>query len=230
LGSRDGENISLPEPSYSRDKDDGKPLWITLRKAIGSLNERKAEHLKFTEDRLKLLRMLKQGQNWTHLPPRLHKQALGAAYESWGGRVGFCRRLGWDKPSPTLTTTPIGRATTLCHPNKLRPLSVKEYGVIQQFPRGWKFVGSTQQKYMQIGNAVPLGLGTAIGERLKKTMSETRTHGLPKEAGSKRGRVVCGDEHLEKHLRTRPKTQLHPRRLLTSSDPEKIRKWIEEAA
>jgi DNA (cytosine-5)-methyltransferase 1 len=230
LGSRDGEDIRLPEPTHAKHPDEGKLPWVTLRRAIGSLCEKKPEHLRFTEDRLQLLRMLKAGQNWTHLPARLHKKALGAAYESWGGRVGFCRRLDWDKPSPTLTTTPTGRATTLCHPNKLRPLSVREYAVIQQFPADWKFTGSTQQKHMQIGNAVPVGLGTAIGKAISRTMATSMRHGLPKDSGKRRGQVVCGDKSLEERLRARPKTQLHPPRLLKNSDPKKIREWLEQAA
>jgi DNA (cytosine-5)-methyltransferase 1 len=230
LGSRDGEDISLPEPTHSKHPDEGKLSWVTLRRAIGSLCEKKPEHLSFTEDRLQLLRMLKAGQNWTDLPSRLHKKALGAAYESWGGRVGFCRRLDWDKPSPTLTTTPIGRATTLCHPSKLRPLSVREYAVIQQFPANWKFIGSPQQKHIQIGNAVPMGLGKALGGMILATMRKTAKHGLTEASSKRRGMVVCGDPALEKRLLNRPKTQLHPPRLLKNSDPKAIRKWLEKAA
>lgn len=51
----------------------------------------------------------------------------------------------------------------LCHPKKDRPLSVKEYARIQQFPEDWVFVGTTAAKYKQIGNAVPVGLAKAIG-------------------------------------------------------------------
>ena len=230
LGSRDGEDIGLPEPTHSKHCDDGKLPWVTLRRAIGSLYEKKPEHPNFTEERLQLLQMLKAGQNWTDLPVGLHKKALGAAYDSWGGRVGFCRRLDWDKPSPTLTTDPTGRATTLCHPSKLRPLSVGEYARIQQFPAHWKLIGSMQQKYTQIGNAVPVGLGAAVGKAIRKAMVFSMRHGSSKDSGRKRGQVVCGDKNLEERLKSRPKTQLHPRRLLKDVDPKKIREWLEQAA
>ena len=52
----------------------------------------------------------------------------------------------------------------MCHPVQDRPLSVHEYARLQQFPEDWKFVGTTAAKYKQIGNAVPIGLGKAIGE------------------------------------------------------------------
>ena len=55
----------------------------------------------------------------------------------------------------------------LCHPTELRPLSVREYARIQQFPDDWKFEGKTADCYRQIGNAVPIPLGRAIGQMLK---------------------------------------------------------------
>jgi DNA (cytosine-5)-methyltransferase 1 len=94
----------------------------------------------------------------------MQKEALGGAYESTGGRVGFYRRLTFKKPSPTVPTSPIQKSTCLCHPTELRPLSVREYARIQQFPDEWIFSGTTSDKYRQIGNAVPLGLGYVIGK------------------------------------------------------------------
>ena len=91
---------------------------------------------------------------------------MGGAYESGGGKVGFFRRLPFNEPSPTLVTSPIQKATALCHPRETRPLSVKEYARIQGFPDDWKFSGSTSECYRQIGNAVPIPLGTAIGQML----------------------------------------------------------------
>lgn len=230
LGSRDGEAIHLPVPTHSRDGADGKLPWVTLGESIGKLQDPDLECVEFTEDRLKLLRQLKAGQNWTHLPAKLHREALGAAYDSWGGRCGFCRRLAWNKPAPTLTTSPIGRATTLCHPTELRPLSIREYATLQQFPDDWRFSGSVQQKYIQIGNAVPIGLGAAIGNMFRQVMESTASDGLPKNAKVSLGEVKCGDPALEERLANRPKTQLHPARLLKSRDPEAKRKWLESVA
>ena len=61
-------------------------------------------------------------------------------------------------------------ATLLCHPTKLRPLSVEEYARIQQFPDSWIFDGKIETIYKQIGNAVPVGLGLAIGRQVMKSI------------------------------------------------------------
>ena len=61
----------------------------------------------------------------------------------------------------------------LCHPIQDRPLSVKEYARIQQFPDDWIFKGTTAAKYKQIGNAVPVGLAKAIGEAIIATADKT---------------------------------------------------------
>ena len=93
---------------------------------------------------------------------------MGGAYKSGGGKVGFYRRLSWDKPSPTITTSPHQKATDMCHPEDLRPLTVRECARIQTFPDDWTFYGSVSSKYRQIGNAVPVLLGKAIGEHILK--------------------------------------------------------------
>jgi len=52
----------------------------------------------------------------------------------------------------------------MCHPTQDRPLSIREYARIQQFPDNWEFMGTIVAKYRQIGNAVPVGLALALGK------------------------------------------------------------------
>lgn len=229
IGSRDGELINLPKPTFSQENRPGFQPWMTLKEAISDLDEEEPEFVPFSKDRLKLLKLLDAGQNWRDLPKRLHRKALGAAADSWGGRCGFCRRLNWDKPAPTLTTDPAGRATTLCHPCEPRPLSVREYAKLQQFPNGWQFAGTTGVKYVQIGNAVPVGLGEAIGKMLVRTARDTDRRGLPQDASCRLGKVVCADADLELRLRTRHKTQMQPPRFRRITDPEAAREWLSRA-
>lgn len=61
-------------------------------------------------------------------------------------------------------------ATDLAHPEELRPLSIQEYKVIQQFPDEWIIKGKLLDKYKQLGNAVPVGLGYAVGKIILKHM------------------------------------------------------------
>ncbi len=91
---------------------------------------------------------------------------MGESWHAGGGKTGFYRRLAWDRPSPTLVTRPTMKATDLCHPEKLRPLSVEEYAAIQTFPNGYIFEGKLDDQYRQIGNAVPCSFGEAIGRHI----------------------------------------------------------------
>jgi DNA (cytosine-5)-methyltransferase 1 len=42
-------------------------------------------------------------------------------------------------------------------------LSVLECAALQGFPIDWRFCGAMNNQYMQVGNAVPVHLGQAIG-------------------------------------------------------------------
>ena len=76
----------------------------------------------------------------------------------------MARRLSWDEPSLTLTTSPAQKQTERCHPDETRPLNVREYARIQSFPDDWKFSGPVAAQYKQIGNAVPVNLGYYVGK------------------------------------------------------------------
>jgi len=159
LASRAGP-IPLVPPTHG----DGKLPWVTFREAVADVES--SHHGSFSSKAIRFLRMLGPGQNWRNLPRDLHEEALGGAYRSGGGKVGFYRRVAWDKPCPTLLTSPTQKATCLCHPDEDRPLSVEEYAAVQQFPSDWRFSGSLASVYKQIGNAVPVGLGSAVGGHL----------------------------------------------------------------
>ncbi len=65
-------------------------------------------------------------------------------------------RLMWDRPSVTITarcrTPSCGR---FLHPEQNRGLTVREAALLQGFPRDFFFEGPFDDKYKQIGNAVP---------------------------------------------------------------------------
>ncbi|MCU0449999.1 MAG: DNA cytosine methyltransferase [Bernardetiaceae bacterium] len=160
FGSRAGR-IPLPSPTHSQTGlETGQP-WVTLRQAFAGLD--RCDHLPMTDRAARYLAQLAEGQNWRNLPPGLQQEAMGKSFGLAGGKTGFYRRLSFDRPSPTLVTSPTMPATMLCHPTELRPLSVQEYARIQQFPDHWQFQGRLLDIYRQIGNAVPVGLGYAAG-------------------------------------------------------------------
>ena len=164
IGSRDSENIFLPLPTHFQRHQEPVYRWRTLRDAIQDLERDWGECAAFSKDRLAYLRLVPEGGNWRDLPEDVRAEAMGGAYGSGGGKVGFFRRLSYSQPSPTLVTSPVQKATMMCHPTQDRPLSIREYARIQQFPDDWKFMGTGAAKYRQIGNAVPVGLAEALGK------------------------------------------------------------------
>ena len=155
-------------PTHSDDAKYKLPKPMTLKDALSQLPPDTVHtHTNFTPKRLAFYKLLSAGQNWRDLPEHLQEEAIGNAFHSkGGGRTGYYRRLSFDKPSPTLLTTPTMFATSLAHPVEDRPLSVEEYAVIQGFPLDYKFCGTISDKYKQIGNAVPIALAEAIGKTI----------------------------------------------------------------
>ncbi|OHY31406.1 modification methylase SinI [Cylindrospermopsis raciborskii CS-508] len=173
---RGGNKVPHLMPTHSQDGSFGLPKWKTLRDALRGMDDVKHHHVDFPENRLKYYRLLSNGQYWKHLPIELQQEALGKSFFSGGGKTGFLRRLDWDKPSCTLVTSPNMPATDICHPTEDRPLSVEEYKRIQQFPDNWEFCGSLSDQYKQIGNAVPVGLGVAVGKAILSHMAGEDQH------------------------------------------------------
>ena len=166
IGSRDHEKIFLPFPTHFQIHQNKEYRWRVLRDAVGDLENDYGACQSFSGDRKRYLEMVPEGGNWRDLPADVIRDAMGGAYESGGGKVGFYRRLAYNQPSPTLTTAPMQKATIMCHPKQTRPLSIREYARIQQFPDDWIFTGNLASQYKQIGNAVPLPLAEQIGKSI----------------------------------------------------------------
>ena len=175
IGSRDDEDIFLPIPTHFQMHQNESYRWNTLKDVISDLEDDSGECASFSTERMSFLNLVPEGGNWRDLPAELTKIAMGGAYQSGGGKVGFYRRLSYSQPSPTLVTSPVQKATMMCHPKKNRPLSVREYARIQQFPENWVFNGTTAAKYKQIGNAVPVGLSMALGKAIISVADNTST-------------------------------------------------------
>ncbi len=176
--SREGGAVQHLSPSHAETPFGRLKPWRTFGEVTADLEGRTHHHLNFPEDRLRFYRLLKPGQYWKHLPEELQREALGNSFFSGGGKTGFLRRLAWDRPSPTLVTHPAMPATDLAHPVLDRPLSIEEYKRVQEFPDNWDLQGPLVQQYKQVGNAVPVSLGEALGRTLI-AHSEGRTLPIP---------------------------------------------------
>ena len=135
-------------------------------------NVPKAEFQKYTKRKQQIMSKVPGGGNWRNLPEKLQKEYMGGRYHLGGGKTGIARRLSWDEPSLTLTTAPAMKQTERAHPEENRPLTYREYARIQTFPDKWKFMGSLNSKYKQIGNAVPVNLAKYIGYEIIRALNK----------------------------------------------------------
>ena len=123
----------------------------------------KSEGQKYNEKKKKIMDLIPPGKYWRELPIDLQKEYMGGSFYLGGGKTGIARRISWDEPSLTLTCSPAMKQTERCHPDESRPFTVREYARIQTFPDDWKFAGSVNNQYKQIGNAVPVNLAKEVG-------------------------------------------------------------------
>jgi DNA (cytosine-5)-methyltransferase 1 len=129
----------------------------------------------YTEEKIRLFKMIPQGGCWVNLPENLQQEYLGNSYNSGGGKRGILYRLSMEKPSLTLLCTPSQKQTERCHPLEERPLTIREYARIQTFGDDYEFMGSLSSQYKQIGNAVPVELAYQLGNSIMNILNDNMT-------------------------------------------------------
>jgi DNA (cytosine-5)-methyltransferase 1 len=109
------------------------------------------------------------GGNRHHIPERLLSPCWKKHKSGSGDVMG---RLLWDQPAVTVRTEFLkpekGR---YLHPTEHRAVTHHEAARIQGFPDDYKWVGSKTSIARQIGNAVPIPLGRAIGQHILSAFS-----------------------------------------------------------
>jgi len=211
IGNRYGSVVDFPDPTHGRPDqkntmadlfDTREPLqsWQTLGDVIGDLDNPGTTVMDFSPRKKKFLSLVPPGSNWRSLPMEIQRESMGRAWHAKGGRSGWWRRLSFDLPCPTLVTMPNHAGTSLCHPIEVRALSLLEYALIQEFPRDWEFRGSTYEQYTQAGNAVPVRLGTVVGEVISSDLDKLAARDWkPYPNRPEAYRVV----YVQSHVRTR---------------------------
>lgn len=195
IGNREGKLADFPLPTHSNRPTDSLLPFATLGDAIGGdFVDNDPSLLDFSPRKLAYLSMVPEGGNWRSLPVEVQKESMGKSWHLKGGRSAYWRRLSFAFPSPTVVTMPNHAGTSMCHPVETRAITVGEAAAIQEFPREWKFQGTAQSKFRQIGNAVPVRLGRVLGVVLNSLLEAPATPSvsLPR-------RIV----HLRPHVRTR---------------------------
>jgi DNA (cytosine-5)-methyltransferase 1 len=164
VGTRLGIRFQYPAPS---------PKILTLRDALKDVPL--SEGMKYSPKRAKVMELVPPGGCWRDLPEDIQKSYMMKSYYLTGGRTGMARRISWDEPSLTLTTSPSQKQTERCHPDETRPFTVREYARIQTFPDDWEFIGGIGSKYKQIGNAVPVNFAYHLGRAINSALSSAST-------------------------------------------------------
>jgi DNA (cytosine-5)-methyltransferase 1 len=141
-----------------------KDYTISMREALANVPSSLGQE--YPVRKQKIMALVPPGGYWKDLPIEIQKEYMAGSFYLGGGKTGMARRLSWDEPSLTLTCSPAQKQTERCHPEETRPLNVREYARVQSFPDDWKFEGSVNSQYKQIGNAVPVNLGYHIGRCL----------------------------------------------------------------
>ena len=119
---------------------------------------------------IELLSYIPQGRS--ALDPEIQKLIPKKLRPTSGFKNSYQRIVG-DAPSPTITrnfTTPS--SANCIHPTQDRALSIREGARCQSFPDWFYFLGTTDEKRLQIGNAVPPLLGKAIGQSILDAISQ----------------------------------------------------------
>lgn len=120
----------------------------------------------YTTLSLKRFAVIPEGGNRRHLEP--HPELMAPCWvKHKTGSGDVMGRLHWDKPAVTIRTEFFkpekGR---YLHPEEDRAITHYEAALLQGFGKDHRFVGSRTEIAKQIGNAVPIPLGAAVGRLL----------------------------------------------------------------
>lgn len=126
----------------------------------------------FTQLSLRRYRSIPEGGNRFDIPDDLLAPCWRSHRTGAGDVMG---RLLWDQPSVTIRTEFFkpekGR---YLHPTAHRPITHHEAARLQGFPDDYEWCGSKTSIARQIGNAVPLPLGEALGRHILSALSNTK--------------------------------------------------------
>lgn len=191
---RDMEATGMPAPTHASDPDStGLKPYVTVRNVLGRINRVPDRDSLFERRRIEFrgkefagafkVRDLHWSRNYTQLSlDRFEVIPLGGNRRDlekhpelmtpcWtkhrSGSGDVMGRMNWTKPSVTIRTEFFkpekGR---YLHPEENRAITHYEAALLQGFKPDHKFVGSRTSIARQIGNAVPIPLGEAIGRLL----------------------------------------------------------------
>lgn len=152
IGKKYGE-ISYPQPTHSEKGEEGLKKWVSVREAIGDLENKEniASHI-FTKHGKDFLEKIKNTP--------IGNSVLGNYSDAFF-------RCDPDLPSRTVKGN---HGSVFVHYKDHRVMTPRELARLQGFPDNFLFEGSKSEQLIQIGNAVPIQLARAVGMHIKKLL------------------------------------------------------------
>ncbi len=118
-------------------------------------------------DDMEAFRLLEQGQTYIDLPKRLRRYRSDVFTDKY-------KRLHWSELCRSITAHIAKDGYWYIHPDQHRTLSIREAARVQSFPDDFRFAGTQTHRYRQIGNAVPVLLGEAVGAAVIRALAAPR--------------------------------------------------------
>lgn len=156
------DRVGVPEGTVSYGDRDRPGAFTTRQLHFGRF---------YTQLSLDRFAAIPENGNRFNLPDHLLSPCWRKHRTGTGDVMG---RLHLDKPSVTIRTEFFkpekGR---YLHPTEDRVITHYEAALIQGFPETYQWVGTREEIARQIGNAVPIPLGQAIGRQLRDALNGT---------------------------------------------------------
>lgn len=125
-------------------------------------------------DDMKAFDLLEEGGTYLDLPADLQRYRSDVFTDKY-------KRLVWGELCRSITAHIAKDGYWYIHPRQHRTLSVREAARVQTFPDDFRFAGTQTHRYRQIGNAVPVRLGRAVGEAIIEALDRPAGTGHVRE-------------------------------------------------
>lgn len=153
IGKKKNGKITHPEPTHSENGEGGLKKWVSIKEAIGDLEDKK-EDIDFNHI------ITNHNEEFTE---KINNTPIGKSV--FGNYSDAFFKAYPDQPSRTVKENHGG---VFVHYKHNRVMTPRELARLQSFPDNFIFKGSKSKQLVQIGNAVPVGLAKAIAEHIKK--------------------------------------------------------------
>jgi DNA (cytosine-5)-methyltransferase 1 len=156
IGKKNGK-ITHPEPTHSEEGKENLKKWVTVKEAIGDLEDR-GEDIKFNH--------IMTSHNKDFLE-KIENTPMGKSV--FGNYSDSFFKVYPNQPSRTVKENHGG---VFVHYKNKRVMTPRELARLQSFPDNFIFEGSKSQQLVQLGNAVPVKLAKAVAEHIKKLLDK----------------------------------------------------------